>query len=153
MVIEGLRQPREQKKSILKEQIGRFEYTERDRRQRTDVLKLKVEPIPLSKIQQTLQLTTDCYRERKRDRERKGSDLISSSKAAVAFNLTGSFLSNNDAAFFSTNRNVHTCHKSCTSTSMPSVNSIERRHKTTKRRSRSLQTTIGHTGYKEYICR
>jgi hypothetical protein len=36
-------------------------------------------------------------------------DLINASKAASAFTFKGSFLSSNEAAFFRTNRNVHTC--------------------------------------------
>jgi hypothetical protein len=37
------------------------------------------------------------------------NDLINASKAASAFTFKGSFLSSNEAAFFRTNRNVHTC--------------------------------------------
>jgi hypothetical protein len=43
------------------------------------------------------------------DQKVKGKvDLINASKAASAFTFKGSFLSSNEAAFFRTNRNVHT---------------------------------------------
>jgi hypothetical protein len=42
-------------------------------------------------------------------KEKGKVDLINASKAASAFTFKGSFLSSNEAAFFRTNRNVHTC--------------------------------------------